>query len=162
MPVSLVTKQTITLFLILSLLSSVLSVALTPEQNYTLFGEKTKESKPKETKSESKPKDEDKSKDNDNNKESNTDDKDSSDSGQQHEILDKHLKMGEVMINCAQGFILNNDKKCVKDDQNKITCPPGFKLNKDKICNKEVFVNVNVKKHTTDSESKSNNVQSQQ
>ena len=113
------TKQTITLFIILSLLSSVLSVALTfSEQNYTLFGEKIKDSKPKETKSESKsdskPKDKNNDnnngnlfkqtkdgggdkktegktsgKDNNNNKDSNIEDNDASNSEQQHEVIDK-------------------------------------------------------------------------
>ena len=57
------TKQTITLFLILSLLSSILSVALTSsEQINQSFGEKTNDSKPKKIKSDSKPKKEDKPK----------------------------------------------------------------------------------------------------
>jgi hypothetical protein len=59
-----VKKQTITLFIILSLLSSVLSVASTSsEQINQSFGEKSKGDKPKETKSDSKPKKEDKSDD---------------------------------------------------------------------------------------------------
>ena len=63
---SLVTKQTIVLFLILSLLSSVISTALTSEQINQSFGAEAKDKKPKETKSksksDSKPKDKDKPK----------------------------------------------------------------------------------------------------
>src|SRR3954471_10061814 len=69
-------NRTITLFLILSLLSSTISMALTSAPIYLSFGKETDDSKSKETKSDSnsgsKSNDEDKSKENNDNKEGDT------------------------------------------------------------------------------------------
>src|SRR3954453_23862752 len=62
--VFLLRKHTVALFLILSFLSSILSVALTSsEQINQTSGAESDDSKPKEKKSDSKPKNEDKSED---------------------------------------------------------------------------------------------------
>jgi hypothetical protein len=51
MIVFLLGKNSVALFVILSLISSVLSTALTSDHIYSSFGAETKDKKPKETKS---------------------------------------------------------------------------------------------------------------